>query len=73
MKFTPGEIGILVLMVLIGIVVLSAVVAIPAMFLWNLYLVPAVSALAEVSWLQMWGIMILVNLLTKTSVQFKKD
>jgi hypothetical protein len=44
----------------------------PAMLIWNGCLVPAVTGLVEVSWLQMWGIWILVSAMTKTSVEFKK-
>ena len=44
----------------------------PAMLLWNGCLVPAVTGLVEVTWLQMWGIWILISAMTKTSVEFKK-
>lgn len=47
--------------------ILSAIMAFPAMLLWNGCLVPAVPAITEVSWLQMWGIMILVGVVFRTS------
>lgn len=39
----------------------------PAMLLWNGCLVPAITGLQTVSWLQMWGITILCSLLFKTT------
>ena len=65
--------GTTILVMLAIVIVLSAVLAVPAMLLWNGCLVPAVPVLTEVSWLQMWGIAILINLLTKTSVKFNQD
>lgn len=51
--------------VLAIVVVISLLISYPLMLLWNIALVPAVTVLAEVSWLQMWGISILLNLLIK--------
>lgn len=65
--------GTTILVMLAFAIVLSAALAVPAMLLWNGCLVPAVPVLTEVSWLQMWGIAILVNLLTKTSVKFNQE
>lgn len=49
-------------LMIVGIaVVLSALFAIPMMFLWNLCLVPAVTVLKEVSWMQMWGILLFLG------------
>lgn len=47
------------------LITVSFVISYPLMLLWNFALVPAVSILAEVSWLQMWGISILIALLVK--------
>lgn len=56
----------------IGLVLLiSLLISYPAMLLWNGCLVPAVSSLAEVGWLQMWGISILFGLLFKTGASTK--
>ena len=49
-------------------VVLSFWLSFPAMLLWNLCLVPAIPAIAEVGWLQMWGIIILAGLMFRTRV-----
>lgn len=69
---TAGTVTAAVITVVIAGVILSALFAVPAMWLWNLCLVPAIPALTEVSWLQMWGIMILFNYLFKpTSASFK--
>lgn len=51
--------------VLAIVVVISLLISYPLMLLWNIALVPAVTVLAEVSWLQMWGISVLMNLLIK--------
>lgn len=53
------------IMVLLAAVLISFLVSYPLMFLWNIALVPAVSVVGEVSWMQMWGIVILVNFLFK--------
>jgi hypothetical protein len=42
---------------------LSFLLSYPLMLLWNATLVPAVAVLSEVSWLQMWGIAALVQVL----------
>ena len=59
--------------VILGAVALSFLLSYPLMLLWNLCLVPAVTTLKEVGWLQMWGIVFLLNCLLKTSVSTKKD
>jgi hypothetical protein len=59
--------------VILGAVALSFLLSYPLMLLWNLCLVPAVTTLKEVGWLQMWGIVFLLNCLFKTSVSTKKD
>ena len=46
---------------LIGVAVLfGLVLSFPMMLLWNGCLVPAVTVLKEITWLQMWGIDIFV-------------
>jgi hypothetical protein len=54
---------------LIGLVVLiSFLLSYPLMLLWNGCLVDAVDGVHEVSWLQMWGLSILIGLLFKPTV-----
>lgn len=53
---------------LVGIALISFLISYPLMLLWNLCLVPAVSILREVGWLQMWGISILIGLLFKATI-----
>lgn len=57
---------------LIVIVVVGLVLSFPLMLLWNYCLVPAVSGLSEIGWLQAWGILIASNILFK-STSYKKD
>jgi hypothetical protein len=58
---------------LAGRLLLSFLLAWPVMELWNQCLVPAVSGLKEIGWLQAWGLQFLVNLLFKMSIVNKKD
>lgn len=55
-----------------AIVALSFIFSYPLMLLWNLCLVPAVSILKEVGWLQMWGISVLITFLFKSTMINKK-
>lgn len=50
----------------------SFLVSYPLMWLWNGCLVPAIPGIEEVSWLQMWGISILIGALTRSNVEVKK-
>lgn len=50
---------------------LSFIFSLPIMLLWNGCLVPAVTGLSEISWLQGWGISILSALLFKSSASTK--
>lgn len=45
------------------LVALSALYAYPVMLLWNGCLVPAIEGVHTVSWLQMWGINIMISLM----------
>lgn len=51
---------------------LGALLALPVMWLWNACLVPAVTGLREIEFLQAWGLLILCNLLFHTSITVKK-
>ena len=50
---------------------LSLLLSLPVYLLWNSCLVGAVSGVNEVTWLQAWGITVLVGLLFKTSASTK--
>lgn len=60
------------LAIVAGVVFLGFLLSYPLMLLWNLCLVPAVSTLNTVGWLQMWGISILLGLLFKTNATVNK-
>jgi len=51
-----------------GILFLSFLLSWPVFMLWNGCLVGAVAGVAEVTWLQAWGLTILCGFLFKTSV-----
>lgn len=53
------------------IALIGLLFSLPVMWLWNGCLVPAVTGVKEIGWLQSWGLMILVNLFLKTSVSLK--
>ena len=52
--------GLLVFIVLFGLLM-----SLPVMWLWNGCLVPAVSGVHEIGWLQAWGLSLLCSLLFK--------
>lgn len=54
------------------VVVLGLLLSFPLMLLWNACLVPAVSGLSEITWMQAWGILIASNILFKNT-SYKKD
>lgn len=53
--------------VVLLVVVISLVLALPVMWLWNGCLIPAVSGVHEITWLQAWGLSILCGFLFKNS------
>lgn len=56
----------------LGVVVfLSFLLSYPLMLLWNGCLVGAVTIVKPVTWLQMWGVSILLGLLFKNSTSSK--
>jgi hypothetical protein len=64
---------ILMALGIVGLVLLlSFLLSWPVYMLWNGCLVPAVTGLHEVSWLQAWGITVVCNILFKTSVSNNK-
>ena len=66
----PSAVGVIAGVTLFGAIV-GAVFSFPVMLLWNGCLVPAITGVKEISWLQAWGLMILVNILFKLSVSTK--
>ena len=56
---------------MVGLVII-AVLAFPVQWLWNICLVPAVNGINAIGFWQALGIMILANVLVKTSVDTKK-
>lgn len=53
--------------VVVAAIVIGLIVSYPLMLLWNYCLVSAVSIVHEVSWMQMWGLLILFSAMFKTS------
>jgi hypothetical protein len=53
------------------IAVIGLLFSLPVMWLWNIALVPAIPGLAEIGWLQAWGILILCNFLFKPTASSK--
>lgn len=49
-------------------VAFSFLMSFPVYLLWNRVLVGAVSGVHEISWIQAWGITLLISLLFKSSV-----
>lgn len=61
------------ILVTVVVVIIGLLFSVPVMFLWNGCLVPAVTGLNEIGWLQAWGILILCGLLFKTYTYNSKD
>ncbi len=53
------------------VIAVGLIMSYPLMILWNGCLVPAVSILHEVTWIQMWGIVILLSILFKSNINNK--
>ena len=62
-----GAIGVMIFAVA-AFVILGLILSLPVMWLWNDCLVPAVTILKPVGWLQAWGISILCSFLFKPSI-----
>jgi hypothetical protein len=52
-----------IIALLITLILLSLLLSYPAMLLWNSCIVPAIPVLVPVSWLQMFGIQVLLSIL----------
>ena len=68
MEKVVGVVGAVVLGIM-GILFLSFLLSWPVFMLWNGCLVGAVAGVAEVTWLQAWGLTVLCGFLFKTTVR----
>jgi len=57
-----------IMVAIIIIVVVGLLFSLPVMLLWNSCLVPAITGIHEIGWLQAWGISVLTGLLFKSTV-----
>jgi hypothetical protein len=55
------------------IAIIGLLLSLPVMWLWNVALVPAIPGLAEIGWLQAWGILYHCNCLFKPTVSSKSE
>jgi hypothetical protein len=70
-KFS-AYIGAFVILI-VGALFVSFLLAWPVMELWNQCLVPAVDGVHKIEWLQAWGLQFLINMLFKVSIVNKKN
>jgi hypothetical protein len=70
-KFS-AYIGAFVILI-VGALFVSFLLAWPVMLLWNGCLVPAVDGVKQIGWLQAWGLQFLINMLFKVSIVNKKN
>lgn len=68
--FVKGVGAVVVVVALI--VFVGLLLALPLAILWNGCVVPAISGVQEITWLQAWGIMIVSNILFK-STSYRKE
>lgn len=66
MDSVVSAIGAVIVGVLV-ILIIGALMAFPVMWLWNLCLIPAVSGVHEITWMQAWGLLVLCGILFKNS------
>ena len=64
-KYDASDMFYTVVGLLVFIVLFGLLMSLPVMWLWNGCLVPAVSGVHEIGWLQAWGISLLCSLLFK--------
>jgi hypothetical protein len=63
--------GVLIIFAIAFGVLVGLVFSLPVMWLWNGCLVPAITGVNEITWLQAWGLMVLINLFFKLSISTK--
>lgn len=68
MEIVTKIVGVAALVVLLGLFL-----SLPIWLLWNSCLVPAVTGVNEITWLQAWGLQILVAGLTKAGIETKSQ
>jgi hypothetical protein len=61
------KIAAVALLVVLGVVFVSALIALPTMLLWN-WLMPTIFALPKITLFQAWGLMVLSGFLFKSTV-----
>lgn len=61
-----------VVVVVALVIFIGLLLALPLAILWNGCVVPAIPGVQEITWLQAWGILIVSNILFK-STTYKKD
>ncbi len=61
-----------ILLVIAGTVLLSFILSYPIMFLWNACLVDAITIAKPITWLQAWGLVLLLKMFSGVSVEFNK-
>lgn len=66
MDSVVSAIGAVIVGVLV-ILIIGALMAFPVMWLWNLCLIPTVSGVHEITWMQAWGLLVLCGILFKNS------
>ena len=66
-KYDASDMFYTVVGLLVFIVLFGLLMSLPVMWLWNGCLVPAVSGVHEIGWLQAWGISLLCAFLFKDS------
>lgn len=65
--------GVGAVVVVVALVIfIGLLLALPLAILWNGCVVPAIPGVQEITWLQAWGILIVSNILFK-STTYKKD
>ena len=72
MNQITSAVGAFVVLV-VGALFVSFLLAWPVMELWNGCLVPAVDGVKQIGWLQAWGLQFLVTMLFKIRIVNKKD
>ena len=65
--------GVGAFVVVIAVIIfVGLLLALPLAILWNGCVVPAINGVQEITWLQAWGIMIVSNILFK-STSYRKE
>ena len=62
---------LIVVGLLLGALVVSFLISLPVYLLWNSCLVGAIDGVKEITWMQAWGINLLVGLMVQTKVETK--